>query len=156
MSENSIVIYYSQSGVTRMIAKKIQKIIDSEIFEITSDRRYNSDMWKAYEEAKVEIETDNMPTICGELPDLRKYKKVYVGSPVWGGAPANPMKTFLRKIDFHGANVIPFWTFYDYEGNYEQDIIKECRNANPQSGFGITNQLIHSGKLDEELMKMII
>lgn len=155
MSEKSIIIYYSQSGVTRKIAEKIQKVTGSDIYEITSDRQYDSDMWKAYEEAKAEIASGNMPNLCGALPELKRYRKVYLGGPVWGGAPANPMKTFLKQVDFHGAHVIPFWTFYDYEGSYEKDIINACSNAKPLSGIGITNQLIHSGRLYEELMKMI-
>ncbi|UWD50095.1 hypothetical protein NYR90_07610 [Clostridioides difficile] len=155
MSEKSIVIYYSQSGVTRQIAKKIQEMTGSDIYEIISNRLYNSDMWKAYEEAKAEIKSENMPKLSGKLPELKKYQKIYLGGPVWGGAPANPMKVFLKQVDFHSAYILPFWTFYDYEGDYEKDIINECKNAKFISGIGITNQMIHSNKLEEELKKKL-
>ena len=156
MQEKSIVIYYSQSGVTKQVAEKIQKMTGSDIYEIISERQYHPDMWKAYEEAKEEIKTGNMPKLRGRLPELEKYRKVYLGGPVWGGAPANPMKSFLRQADFHGACILPFWTFYDYEGEYEKEIGRECRNAKFMKGIRIPNQMIHGGKLDEMLEKRIL
>lgn len=155
MTKKSIVIYYSQSGVTKQAAEKIQKMTDSNIYEIVSQRQYNSDMWKAYEEAKAEIQSGNMPELSGELPKLAQYEKVYLGDPVWSGAPSNPMKVFLQQADFHGASILPFWTFYDYEGDYEKDIMKECKNAKFIPGVGITNQMIRSNRLDETLKKII-
>lgn len=156
MTEKSIVIYYSQSGVTKQVAKEIQKMTGSDIYEILSKRQYNSDMWKAYEEAKAEIQSGNMPRLSRKLPELAQYEKVYLGGPVWGGAPANPMKVFLQQADFHDAQILPFWTFYDYEGDYEKDIIKECINAEFIPGIGITNQIIRSDKLSETLKKIIL
>lgn len=144
MSEKSIVIYYSQSGVTRKIAKKIQKMTGSDLYEIATERTYDSDMWKAYEEAKEESAAGKMPKLTGKLPDLSEYQMIYLGGPVWGGAPANPMKVFLKQIDFHGACIVPFWTFYDYEGNYEEIVIKGCKNAKFLPGIGITNQISYN------------
>lgn len=107
MNEKPIVIYYPQTDITKRAAEKIQKIAHSDIYEIISEWQYDSDMWKAYEEAKEELQTRTMPKLSGAVPVLANYIKIYLGGPVWGGKPANPMKVFLQQADFHGNPFFP-------------------------------------------------
>lgn len=155
MGKTSIVIYYSQSGTTREIAEKIKNLTGSDLYEIRSEKQYDSDMWKAYEEAKWELQTGNMPKLSGAILDLSAYQTIYIGSPVWGGTLANPVMVFLNEVDFHHAQVIPFWSFYDYEGDYEKNIIRQCKNAEMRKGIGISNHLYHSRAFEDFLKKRV-
>lgn len=136
-----LVAYYSQTGQTKKFAEIIAKMTNADIYEIVPVRKYNDDMWKAWDEAQIERAENKYPALRGELPDISKYDTVIIGSGVWGFTLANPIFSFMRTMDFAGKKVSSFWTFYDHDEKYNNDMRAETRNGTYKDGLALPRSL---------------
>ncbi len=119
--EKVLVVYFScpgelpaegtvKKGSTRILAEMIADRFYSDVSEIrpAAEARYP----ETYEEiAPVALEErDNKvrPALRGELPDLREYRTIFVGAPIWHGDWPMILYTFLEGVDLSGKRVIPF------------------------------------------------
>lgn len=120
-----LVAYYSQSGQTKRMAEMIAEKTGADLYEIEPVRKYNADMWKAWDEAQAERQENNYPALKGELPDISGYDVILIGGASWGYTLANPVTSFVRKMDFSGKKVTAFWTFYDHDEKWNGDMKTE-------------------------------
>lgn len=97
-----LVAYYSQTGQTKKFAEMIAKMTNADVYEIVPVRKYNDDMWKAWDEAQIERAENKYPALRGGLPDISKYDTVIIGGGVWGFTLANPIFSFMKAMDFAG------------------------------------------------------
>ncbi|MBB5337261.1 flavodoxin [Pectinatus brassicae] len=81
--KKSIVVYFSYTGNTRVLAKQIQKMTDSDIFEIQPEVPYSKDYDTVVDQGKKEVDEGYKPKLKEKVPDLAKYDVVYVGTPIW-------------------------------------------------------------------------
>ena len=92
------VVYFSWSGNTRFAAETIAKKANADIFEIKTEKPYNSDFNKCCDEAKPECYGKTLRAIKPiEGLDLAKYDLVFVGSPNWWGTMAPPVRTWVAQ-----------------------------------------------------------
>ncbi len=124
----TIIVYYSQSGNTRKAAEMLRAELGADIAEIESEKPYNADMWKAWDEAQEERKDWNIRPLK-KLPDISAYDTMIIGSPVWGHMLANPVFAFMRQSDFSGKRVFGFWTFYDHDEQCGADFKKEAKGG---------------------------
>ena len=109
MSKRTLVAYYSYSGNTKAVAEKIQKLTNSDLFEIEVKEAYPTGYNDVVKQAKLEKQNDVYP----ELKDngnVENYDVIYLGTPVWWYTMATPVKTFLKENNFEGKVIIPFCT----------------------------------------------
>ena len=111
-NNNSLVLYFSATGTTKSIAKRIAKESNSDIIEIipkekykSEDLNYNSDC-RANKEQK---DSKARPEIKNKI-DINKYNKIYLGYPIWWGTNPKIILTLLDTYDFTGKTIIPFCT----------------------------------------------
>lgn len=159
MYGNILVVYYSQTGQTKKFAKMIAERTHADLYEIEPVRKYNDDMWKAWDEAQIERAENKYPALKGDLPDITKYNTVIVGSGVWGFTLANPVFSFMRAMDFSGKRVSAFWTFYDHDEKYNNDMRTETRTSIYTDGLALPRSLTadkaKTEKAIEEWLKTI-
>ncbi len=112
-SSKTLVVYFSQAGVTRPIAEFVAKQKNADIYEIKAenpytaeDIEYNSDT-RAYRE---QHDPSARPAIAGDLPDLAEYDTIYLGYPIWHGEAPKIIYTFIEGVDLSGKTVVPFCT----------------------------------------------
>lgn len=91
------------------------------LYEIEPVKKYNPDMWKAWDEAQAERQENNYPALKGELPDISEYDLILIGGASWGYTLANPVLSFVRNMDFNGKKVSAFWIFYDHDEKWNAD-----------------------------------
>jgi flavodoxin len=103
-----LVIYYSRTNNTRLVAESIKNEKNAEIMEIRDKKSrsgpvgYMIGAFDALREKRTQIEYD--------AKDLKSYDTVYIGSPVWASKPAPAIMEFIRENDFGGVNAVPFCT----------------------------------------------
>ena len=141
MAENILIAYYSQSGQTKRFAQLIADMTGADLYEIEPVRRYTDDMWKAWDEAQVERAENKYPALKGNLPDISKYDTVIVGGGVWGFTLSNPIFSFMRGMDFSGKKVSAFWTFYDHDEKYNNDMKAETKGGKYIDGLPLPRNL---------------
>ena len=142
----TLVAYWSQSGQTRRVAEAIAEKAGADLYEVAIDRTYDSDMWKAWDEAQTEIASGDMPRVTSPLPDLSGYDAVVVGSGMWGMTFANPMVSFLGAVDLSGKRVSGFWTFYDHDEKAQGDLKRLAAGADVAEGLPCPRSLTGDAK----------
>lgn len=120
-ASKSIVIYFSRSSTTALVAQRIANNKNAKVIELES-KKYELGFtgWiKSLVDAR-EDETNIFPRTV----DLSSYDKVYLGSPIWLYSPAPPIWTFLKNNNFKGKKVILFNT---YNSHFEKKYIDEFK-----------------------------
>lgn len=119
MTKKILIAYYSWSNNTKQVAKKLAQALDADLLELAvKNNVFSTDMYKTSEIAKTQIKTGTFPALVTEIPDTSQYEAILVGGPVWSGAPATPIHSFLAQIaDFKGK-VATFYTDAGSVGTY--------------------------------------
>jgi flavodoxin len=128
-STKVLVIYYSLTGNTKNIAEKIGKKIGGDVFEIKTVRTYPPEYSVLTEEAKRELQADDLPPLKKSPPHMSSYDLILVGSPVWWYTVSTPVMNFLRQADFAGKKVSAFCTHEGGIGKFFPHFKEQARNA---------------------------
>jgi flavodoxin len=130
MSKKSIVLYYSASGNTAAVAKKVQALTSSDIAEIVPQTPYAKSYNALLDQAKKEIREGYHPKIQTLNYNLNDYDVIYLGSPVWWGTFAPPLATLLSEYDLIGKTIAPFVTHGGGgKDRSDRELKKLCINA---------------------------
>ena len=107
----TLVLYYSLTGNTKMVAEEIATKLGADIEEIVCVNPYDTNFQACIQQCLQEREQGITPEIMPVKADLAKYDVVFIGYPVWFGTYAPPVITFLANNDLSGKKVVPFCTF---------------------------------------------
>lgn len=125
-------------GNTEVIAKKIQELTGSDMFQIKTVKSYPEDYTETTYVAQEEKRKNSRPELTEIVDDMDSYDVIYIGYPNWWGTMPMAVFTFLESYDFSGKTIIPFCTHEGSGmGSSERDIKKLCPNAKVLSGLAI-------------------
>lgn len=114
MNSKILVAYFSASGVTAKVAKKLAEAAGADLYEVMPEKPYTRtdlDWTDKKSRSTVEMnDPDFRPAIAGEMPNMEKYDAIFVGFPIWWYVAPTIINTFLEKGNFEGKAVIPFAT----------------------------------------------
>ena len=112
----TLIVYYSATGNTRGVAKKLAENLNADTFEIVPSNPYTDDDldWND-DNSRVSKEHDDESLRDVELesttvPNFDTYDTVLIGYPIWWGIAAWPVNSFVEANDFTGKTIIPFCT----------------------------------------------
>lgn len=137
--ENSkkLVVYYSYTGHTKMIAESIQKKLKCDILEIKPVKPYSTDYQKVVDEEQNNESAKKTPEIEKIDKDLNNYDEIIIGSPVWWYTIVPVIRTFLKENDLSGKIIKPFATNAGWLGRTFQEIEKLCSHSTVDKGMNI-------------------
>ena len=105
----ALVAYFSASGVTAKLAKKLAGAIGADLYEIEPAQAYTkADLNWMDKKSRSTIEM--RPAIATKVENMAQYDAVFVGFPVWWYREPSIIDTFMEAYDFAGKKVIPFCT----------------------------------------------
>lgn len=142
-----LVVYFSrtkgvyggdlQRGNTARVADFIQAKTNADTFEIVPKKSYPNDYQKTTEVAQSEQEQNARPAIKGKLPNVSKYKTVFIGGPIWWGEYPMVVRTFLDKEPkLNGKTLVPFTTAEGSGlGNTSEVLQKQFPKSTVLKGF---------------------
>lgn len=113
MAKKTLILYYSWSGNTKKMAEKIKdEIPGSDLQEVTvAEGTFDADQYKTNDIALDQIQgTKEFPEAELLAVDFDKYDLILVGSPVWSGYPATPIKSLLEQMKDYKGEVASFFT----------------------------------------------
>lgn len=164
MATKSLIAFYSRKGNnylggsivnlpignTEVIAKKIQELTGSDLFQIQTVKPYPEDYTESTKVAQDELSGNARPELTEMVDDVESYGVIYIGYPNWWGTMPMAVSTFLESYDFSGKTIIPFCTHEGSGlGSSERDIKKLCPKAQVLSGLAIKGGSV--GRADKEL-----
>ena len=129
-NSNSVVLYFSATGTTKKIAKRIADEANIDIIEIIpkeeykkEDLNYNSDC----RANKEQNDSKSRPKIKNKI-DISKYNTIYLGYPIWWGTNPKIILTLLDTYDFTNKTIIPFCTSGSSEISESVNDLREYNN----------------------------
>lgn len=107
------VVYFSATGTTEEVAKKIANVTDSDIIEIIPEVKYtSSDLNYSNDNSRANKEQNSnsaRPKIANDI-DIDKYDIIFLGYPIWWGDIPKIILTFIDNNNLNGKTIIPFCT----------------------------------------------
>jgi len=153
----SLSVYYSRRGYnyvngsivnlpvgnTEIIAKKIQGLTGSDLFQIETVKPYPEDYTETTEVSKIELRQNARPELTETVADLDSYEVIYLGYPNWWGTMPMAVFTFLESYDFSGKTIVPYCTHEGSGlGSSERDIKRLCPTAQVLPGLAIKGSTV--------------
>lgn len=129
-----LVAYFSASGVTARLAKKIAEVTNGDLYEIKPKVPYTSadlDWMDKNSRSSIEMNDKSFrPEIIDDLSDVTNYNTIFIGFPIWWYIAPTIVNTFLEKYDFSGKKIITFATSGGSDMGKSLDSLKSsCPNA---------------------------
>lgn len=137
VNSKKLVVYYSYTGHTKMIAKRIEKKLGCDILEIKPIIPYSTNYQTVVNKEQNNESSNKTPQIEKIDKDLKKYDEIIIGSPVWWYTIAPVIRTFLKQNDLSGKTIKPFATNAGWLGQTFKEIKKLCPNSNVKEGMNI-------------------
>lgn len=114
MSKNSLVAYFSASGVTAKAAWKLSETVGADLYQIKPEVPYTpADLNWTDKKSRSSLEMNDpssRPAIAETLSDMEKYDVIFIGFPIWWYVAPTIINTFLESYDFSGKIIVPFAT----------------------------------------------
>jgi flavodoxin len=148
--ENSdiLVVFYSRTGNTSYVGKKIAKILEAEIDEIIDLKNRGGIMgWlgggrDAFFKRRTKIKNKKNP---------EDYKKIIIGSPIWAGTITPAVREYLikYKTKLNSKKLYFYCTFGGSPGKYFSDA--ESLSKKSLATFCVKDKTIHDKDIEEKI-----
>ena len=109
----TLVAYFSASGTTAALAKKLAERLGAELWEIRPEEPYTeADLKWTNPLARCNREklgNKDVP-VAGTVENWADYERVYLGFPIWYYCAPNVVNTFCKGYDWTGKQIVLFAT----------------------------------------------
>ncbi len=129
-----LVLYYSFSGNTRLIAETVAKELNADLEELKPVKPLNASgagyvMWGLRQ-----LVSQNKPPLLPLEHDPKAYDLIVIGTPVWSYTVTPPIRTFLEEHHFTNKKIALFCC---HGGNYGKtlDDMKNTLTSNEIIGM---------------------
>lgn len=130
--KKSLVLYYSQSGTTKIVAEEIQRQTGADICSYDVVQAYDGTYDETVSRCQSELSSGYIPDLVPLEADLSEYDVIFLGYPIWFGSYAQPVKALLASEKFEGKTIVPFCTF---GSGGLQVSVRDLKTALPDAGI---------------------
>ena len=124
---NNLVVFYSWTGKTKVVAEELARIMGAELKEIEEVKPRKGFMGSALA-ALLNLKSAIKPMNLR----MQDYENVFIGTPIWASRITPAINAFLGSVDLRGKNVYLFVTQGD-DKLPDQLVITFCQKV---SRFG--------------------
>ena len=145
--EKILIVYFSHTGNTREIAKKIHMNIGGDLIKIETIEKYPEDHSEILEQARKEITEGYKPALKTKIENIKEYTVLFIGYPNWWGTIPTPVSAFLAECDLSGKTIAPFCT-HGTGGlaRTVEAIKKACPDSEVLDALGISNSRVYEAE----------
>ena len=142
----NLVVYFSATGTTQKVAKNLAKANNFDLFEIIPKQKYtNQDLDWTNKNSRSSIEMKNLnyrPEIANKIDNLKDYKNLFLGFPIWWYREPAIIDTFLEQYDFSNIKIIPFVTSGGSGmGNIKDNLQLIAKNSIVENGIRFSSNV---------------
>ncbi|MBK5113594.1 MAG: flavodoxin [Candidatus Heimdallarchaeota archaeon] len=101
----SLVIYYSKTGNTKLMAESIASEVNADLFEIQRQKDIKSSGFMLYFRGGFESMTRKNIRLEKTEIDLEKYDLIFLGTPVWAWRLNPVVRSFLKKVKIENKKI---------------------------------------------------
>lgn len=114
MKNNILVAYFSATGQTARVAKKIAEVVNGDLFAIIPVKNYTEAGldWhnQASRSSREMQDKKSRPAIANQVSNMADYDQIFLGFPIWWYQAPTIINTFLESYDLTNKIIIPFAT----------------------------------------------
>ena len=132
-----LVVYFSYTGHTKLIAEEIKEKLNCDILELKRVVPYSNEYNAVVNDEQNSENSNIIPEIENISIDLNKYDEIILGTPVWWYRPAPVVRAFLKKYDLSGKTIISFATNAGWLGRTFAEIKSLCPNSTVKDELNI-------------------
>lgn len=148
-----LVAYFSASGVTESLARKIAEKAGADVFSIApavpyteADVNWRNPLSRCNKE---KIGRKNIP-LAQKVENIDEYDTIYLGFPIWYWNAPNIVQTFLKEHNMDSKTIVLFATSGGSDlGKTAQTLSAIVPNATIKNGLLINDE--SDEKIDELL-----
>ena len=135
MNKKILVAFFSASGTTEKVSRKLASVLNADLHEITPEKPYSQedlDWTNENSRSTIEMKKDKSirPAIANKVENMEQYDTIYIGFPIWWYIAPTIINTFLEQYDFKGKKIIPFATSGSSNmGNTNEELRPSCIGA---------------------------
>lgn len=129
-----LVAYFSATGITEKLAKKIANVVDGDLHEIHPEIPYSAadlDWMNKNSRSSVEMNDKSFrPPIANKLESTENIKILILAFPIWWYIAPTIINTFLEQHDWNDKIIIPVATSGSSGmGNTNAELEASCPGA---------------------------
>lgn len=147
--KSCLVIYYSRSGFTERVAKRIAADCACDIERIRDARPREGPL--GYLRSIYEALTGTLPPLEPTARNPADYELVIVGTPVWAGRLCSPMRAYLRANAARLPQVAAFCTMGGSGGDKVLDEIAALCGKAPLARLVLSDKEIQGDRDREKI-----
>ena len=102
------LVYYSLDGNTAFAAEKIGLRLEADIIRLKPVKEYPTEKIAKYFWAGKSASFQESPKLMPYAFDINMYDVIILGTPIWAGTFAPPLRTFIRAQVWEGRKVALF------------------------------------------------
>lgn len=145
MSKRTLVAYFSATGTTAGVARRMAKEIGADLYEIRPKEPYTErdlDWTNKKSRSTVEMNDEgSRPELAEAVPDVSGYDTILLGFPVWWYVEPRIVDTFLDGAAIEGKRIVAFATS---GGSDVAKCMSNMRSNYPNAEWG-QGKLLNSG-----------
>lgn len=111
---NILVAYFTATGVTERVARKLADVTGAELYKICPAVTYSTkdlDWTNSESRSSVEMKDKSCrPKLTDKWAPVARADVIFLGFPVWWYREPSVIDSFLEAYDFTGKKIIPFVT----------------------------------------------
>lgn len=109
-----LVSYFSATGVTKEVAKRLAEVVDGDLFEIEPKKKYTTQdlNWNSkLSRSSIEMsDNTSRPQIVSKISNIENYDTILIGFPIWWYTAPRIINTFIEENDFDDKDIYIFVT----------------------------------------------
>ncbi|MCC8098974.1 MAG: NAD(P)H-dependent oxidoreductase [Clostridiales bacterium] len=156
MTSKTLVAYFSASGVTAGVAKRLAQATDADLYEIRPEAPYTAaDLDWTNKHSRSSVEMSNLssrPALADQDANIAGYDTVFLGFPIWWGVAPTIINTFLECYDFSGKKIVLFATSGGSGFGRTADVLKA--SVSPDTVI-VTGKLLPGSASEASLKKWV-
>ena len=154
--ENSVngELEYISKGFTEIIAEKIAKLENAEVFKLLPVEPYPANYEECVARSRREDQENLKVPFQNPMDNLDEYDTIYLGFPCWWRTYPRVVATFLSSYSFIGKTIYPFATNEEGAlGLAELELKGAAKGAIIKNGFACKGSEVNN--IDDKLAKWL-
>lgn len=129
---STLVVFFSFEGNTKIIADTIAKTLNADIMELKTSKKYPTEGLGKFFWGGKSVLFGEEPELINDSIDLNRYETIFIGTPVWAGSYAPPLKSFISQYKIHGKQIA---LFASHGGGGAKKCFAKLKDALPGNEF---------------------
>ena len=129
---SSLVVYFSFDGNTKLIAEKIGETLNAAVVELKTSKKYPTEGIGKYFWGGKSVVFGDKPMLTNKSIDLSGYDTIIIGTPIWAGSFAPPIRSFVNDYKIVNKKIA---IFASHGGGGAAKCFAKLKEALPENKF---------------------